>query len=318
MPSADQYSGSSPAPEPKGPRGASAASLEELGAWIARADETMANYGPRVEMLYRACQAAKIAVPGVPEMALMHVLTPEGEKVVGYMEGVLPTQAVLAKAVQVAIYRFNETRELIRVARRHHALGLVDTGVLGQLRQQMYFLGRYFEEFKQDPVLACIFPAPKVVEVGKTTPKVANPENVKGSIRHQLIDRAHRWVGWLEPKMKLAEKVLAVAENPATMSLKEMMSPEGRQVRWVTLALVHKPEDRAILKLGATTFRELERILEAAKLGGPVDELPKLIGRVDEVLFTCRKHAVLRDLFPAAGEPNISKETLLKDAKPVP
>lgn len=274
-------------------------------------EETLEAYGARVELMYRACTAAGIAVPGVEALALQHEVPPGGEMVMGYLKSTLPLKPELRKAVLIAIYRFSETRQLALAARRHLALGIVQVGVIEQIRQQLYYLGRYFADFQQDPVLVCFFPPPKVVTTAAPAPggwsSARQAESDAAAVREQTIQRADAWAAWIAPRMARVETVVAIATQSTPLSFKELMTPQGRQARLVALSLAGQAEVVARLATGVKAFEALQAALQAAHAGGDTTGLPALVATVDELAFACRQDPLLRDLFPADDEPPVPR-----------
>jgi hypothetical protein len=136
-----------------------------------------------------------------------------------------------------------------------------------------------------------------------TTPAQAQEAVEQQEVRKLILHRAEHWSAWIAPRMQLVATVLTLVDDPSAIKLKELLTPEGRTARLVAMSLGRNPEAVTRLRDGLAAFRSLEGTVAAARGGGPVEELPTLAARVDELAFTCRRDPLLRDLFPGGGPP---------------
>ncbi|MFN3431749.1 MAG: hypothetical protein ACK46X_17575 [Candidatus Sericytochromatia bacterium] len=128
---------------------------------VAKAEALIESLEPRVELLMRACLAARQPIPGVTVGQFRHHVTPNTQKIVVYVTRAIQVKPPLAQRVQVAVFRFHEAVGVVERARSGLAEGELEPGILEELKLKFYYLANYHEEFKIDPVLTQVFPPPQ-------------------------------------------------------------------------------------------------------------------------------------------------------------
>lgn len=132
----------------------------ELETALARAGKLASSLENRVELLLHACQASQMAVPGVETWEYRHALSPKAKQIIAALQGRLEVQPLLAKQVQVAIFRYAEASSLVKDVREAMREGRIEKRHLETLKLKFFFLANFHREFKQDALLCQIFPQP--------------------------------------------------------------------------------------------------------------------------------------------------------------
>ena len=245
----------------------------------------------RLELLIRACQAAALPMPGVQVAPFRHGLPPNAEQILLYLTERLRADASLAQGVQVAIYRFQQV--VLATA------GPDQPADLEQLRRQVFFLTNLSAEFKDDPILATLFPAPQlrqgVLKAVQRTPEEARRAQ---AAREETVRKALVLGQSLAPRMAVAALALEALEKGLTHNVTAIFSPQGRQAKAIAVSLTGDPANADKLRTAVAAFEALKTLVPAIRAGQA--ELEALrpvaipLGRLGD---TFAGHALLKDLF---------------------
>ncbi len=278
--------------------------IEELDTLIARGRKADGQFGARIQLLFMACQQARLPVPGVSELPMTHDLPPGSAAMTGYLVAQLPSSPRLAQAVRVAIFRYRELLDQLDRADEARAAGKVAPLLLEQLRQKLFFLGHYYEDFQSDAVLKALFPAPRVVDRAKA-PAAGQPSPTRSpddphEVREAAIARGRTLLAALGPGMARIARVLTMVDGGPTLKLTDLFTPDARETRMLALTLPSNPDALAMLREAHQRWTRLGQALAALEKGGTAEAVRQLGEGLAELPLACRQNPLLRDLFPAA------------------
>lgn len=270
---------------------------------LAKARATVESLEPRVEILFQACQAARLAVPGLGVVALRHPLSPKGEQIVGYLGGNILNQPNWRKEVQVAVFRFYEAVRLIEVAQGELERLHPQQQTLEELKLQIFYLCRFHEIFKGERVLAQLFPAPQTLSASQSKADINPVERLKQKKqRDEILNKAEILRASLAPRMQTLLMTVDMIEKGTVLDVKALLTGSTRRVRLVAMGIGTSPDLVNKLKEARDLFQKLEAQLKEAKAGGDVLPLKETILPLSRLAITCRQNALLRDLFPPTDE----------------
>lgn len=278
--------------------------LAELAALVARGRKEDQQFGARIGILWSACEEAGIAVPGVETWLYVHAALPGADVLCDYLVTAMPDTPPLAQAVRVAIFRYKELLDTLD--RAQHALdrGAAAPILAEQLRQKLFFLGHYYEDFQGDPVLKALFPAPKVVATAgvpslRGTPLPKPPDDQKEA-REAAIARARAQLQAVAFGMARVRKVLGMIAGGPTLKVADLFTPEARATRLLALSLPSSPVTLAKVQDAEALQARLEGAIAALEKGGAPDLVRELGERLAALPLAFRQDPLLRDLFPTS------------------
>lgn len=280
---------------------------------LTKARASVESLEPRVEILFQACQEAKLAVPGLGVVSLRHPLSPKGEQIVGYLGGNILNKPNWRKEVQVAVFRFYEAVRLIEVAQAELDRKHPQQQTLEELKLQIFYLCRFHEIFKEERVLAQLFPAPQTLNANQPKADINPVERLKQKKqRDEILNKAEILRASLAPRMQTLFMTVDMIEKGTVLDVRALLTGSTRTVRLIAMGITTSPELVSKLKEARDLFQKLEAQLKEAKAGGEVVPLKDTILPLSRLALTCRQHALLRDLFPP------SDEGLFPDDEPSP
>jgi hypothetical protein len=246
---------------------------------------------PRIELLIRSCQAAALPMPGVHVPAFRHKLPPNADQIMGYLAEALRADAKLAQAVQVAIYRFQQV--VLATASGDQRTDLE------QLRRQVFYLTNLSAEFKDDRILAMLFPAPQAREgVLKAVQPSAEDRRRTQAMREEAVRRAVALGQGLAPRMAIAALALEALDKGLTHNVTAIFSPQGRQAKMIAVALTGDEATATALRDAHAKFEALKALVPRVRAGeADLEELRPLAVPLGQLGATFEAHPLLKDLF---------------------
>jgi hypothetical protein len=277
--------------------------LAQTKELVGKARATVESLEPRVEILLRACQTATQDVPGLGVVAFRHPLSPKGDQIVAYLASSILNQEIWRKEVHIAIFRFYEAERLIRIAQgeleRHHP----QQRTLEELKLLIFYLCRFHEIFKNERVLAQLFPAPQTVQVQQSAASSNPIERLKRKKqRDEILNKAEILRASLTPRMQTLITTLDMIEKGTILDVRALLTGTTRTVRLIAMGINTNPELVNKLKEARELFKQLETQIKEAKAGGDVLPLKDIIFPLSRLAVTCRQNVLLRDLFPTSDE----------------
>lgn len=264
---------------------------------VQRAEEQLEKLAERVELLERACRDAGLPLPGVEARPPRFALTPTSQQVLAYMVPQLQRDERLARAVQVAVYRFQEVARAVcwRMERTHAP---VDIEVL---RRHVFYLTNLSAEFRSDAVLAVIFPPPDPAQAHAAMAALQPAEARRPTtVRKEVVDKASEQVQRLEPKFWVVEKALASVEQGLGHHMQDFFSPQGRQAKVLALALMGDGPILARLRATCAQYQAMVALLPKLSSGeAGLDDMRPLVLALGRLGLTYQDHPLLAELFGA-------------------
>jgi hypothetical protein len=276
----------------------------ELEQTLSKAGRLSTSLENRMELLFHACQAIDLAVPGVYQMEFKHAVSPQGKKIIAYLEKVLVVKPDLAKKVQVAIFRYQEANEAHKEAREALKSGIFDETMLEQLKLKFFYLTNYHEEFKDDPLLAQMFPAPKGTGTGPLKGGTGQmmPQEIRKyrQQREIAVRRAETILKLLTPGMEKAKTMLDMMEdkNAKGKSLFDIFNPAQRQDRLLAQRLKEDPKCTQIVRNAHALYLQMTDLTREVKRGGQYERLQEAIDLMGQMAGIWSIHHLLREFFP--------------------
>lgn len=281
--------------------------LAGLARELEKAHAADARFGPRIEMLWLACEQIGLPVPGVADVPARHELPPAAPVMIAYLVGALPASPRLAQAVRVAIFRYSETLLLIHDAEAARLRGAVAPVLLEQLRQKLYLLGHYYRDFQDDAVLRGLFPAPRVIErptLGGPRPLASREDVAHRQQALAAVERVGTLARELAPTFERVGAVLAMIDGGPALKVADLLSPQARASRMLALTLPGRPDIVARLRDGLVAWERLAAALAAARANphqastAELEALGELVAPLTEFPLACRRDPLLRELVP--------------------
>lgn len=249
----------------------------------------------RVELMVRACNGAKVPLPGVDEAPeLRHAITPTGAAVIRYLTHRLPSAGELTRRVQVAIFRFLDARSAVKLAATVLALRQVRAGLPEALRGKAYYLAHFGETFADEQVLSQLFPRAKPTPTRPTAPpppaRPAAPPapdlEAQRAQARRLLESLAPWVALLAPLLRgqqLGGLLDPATRHTRTLRLGLHLSSDARELAGALVAahealaaLIERGNDPAAWKEGAFQLSERAAALQAHPL---LRDVPALAGK---------------------------------------
>lgn len=275
---------------------------------LAKGSQTIQNLEQRIELLIRSCQAAGLAMPGVKVDVLKHPMSPKSDQIIGYLSEVLKTNQTMARAVPVVVYRYQDAVRVSNAAANAVMVNALQPAILEELKLKLFYLSRFHEEFKDDPVLSQLFPAPQtatstIQKSAAGTMPLSMADRLKAKQASQaVLHKAEILSANLAPKMEVIKAVLENLEAPKGLNLGAMFTPQTRQARMIAMAIGPNRALVASLKQAYTLHGKLAEALKEARKSGEVEPLKEIAYPLSQLAHTCRQQPMLKDLFPPAED----------------
>lgn len=273
---------------------------------LAKGSQTIQNLEQRVELLIRACQAARVPMPGVTVDVFKHPMSPKSDQIISYLTEVLKSNQNLGRAVPVVVFRYQDAVKVSNAAANAVMMNTLQSAILEELRLKLFYLSRFHEEFKGDPVLSQLFPPPQTA-----TSTIAKPGTAPLSMADRLkakqaqqavLHKAEILAANLEPKMEVIKAVVENLESTKGLNLGAMFTPATRQARMIAMTIGSNKALVDQLKQAFALHQQLQEALKEARKSGEVEPLKEIAYPLSQLAHTCRQQPMLKDLFPPAEE----------------
>jgi hypothetical protein len=300
-------------PRPNMDAGALRATTEGV---IGKARKSLTNLEPRIELLMRSCQAAKLPMPGVDFQGFKHPLSPKGEQIIAYLQTVYQGNPPMAKNVQVVVFRYHDAGKVVERAQSAIDTESMEPQLLEELKLKCFYLARFHEEFKGDRVLSQLFPPPQTMPgkapgaPGQPAAPMSTVERLKlKQAREAVLHKAEILAANLAPKMEILRLALEMLDSgKAAMNVGALFTPETRQARFVAMGVA---SDKALVGQLREVFKlygQLQDKLKEARRGGEIDELKETVYPLGRLALTFKKHPILKDIFPLGEDMQFPEE----------
>lgn len=276
--------------------------LEQTLSKAARLSTVLEN---RMELLFHACQSAGLSVPGVYEMEFKHAVSPQGKKIVAYLEKIVHVKPDLARKIQVAIFRYQEATEAHKEARQALKSNTFDETMLEQIKLKFFYLANYHQEFAEDPLLAQMFPKPGGTGTGPLRGNTGQmmPQEIRKyrQMREITVRRAETILKLLQPGMEKAKLMLDHMNDETSRgkSLFDIFNPAQRQERLLAQRLKEDPRCTQVLRNAFTLYQKMHGITQEVKRGGAYEPLQETIDYMGQLASIWTSHHLLREFFPS-------------------
>lgn len=281
-----------------------------LESTLARAGKHVQNLEQRVELLVRSVQNAGLPIPGVSDWEFKHGVTPQGKKIIAYLEKVVQMKPDLARQIQVAIFRYQEAVQVVAKARKALRDGSAGPATLEEVKLKFFFLANYHNEFKNDALLTQMFPPPEEGPAGRApgtgalqargTGLLGGADNHQryAQLRGATIQRAEQLVAHLAPGMEMIKRILDLQKPAMGSGLLDMFNPQTKRERLMAQRLKedHRAGKHAMSAL--QLYGQLREHVGEVKRGAKYEPLAEVMEYMANLLGVWHQHPVLREFFP--------------------
>lgn len=277
---------------------------------IAKALPLAESLEPRVELLLHAFKAINVPVPGVEIGEFKHTLSPNSTKIVAYLTRAMQVKPGLPRQMAVAVFRYHEAVQTVEKAREALESDVLPPNILEELKLKFFYLANYHEEFKGDPILTQLFPAPKagkataVLKKRSTTPLTPAELLRQRQAKDAAIRFAETYVTALRPKMENLKLIVSLQKQASRLNnLTAMIKPQERKAMGVLKAL--KGDERGLEQItrALTLYEQFQAALVAAKKNGDVEPLKVFLDCFHQMVTAWSVHPVLKELVTAKDLP---------------
>lgn len=266
---------------------------------ISKAQGLIGVLEPRVELLMRACEVANLPIPGVEAGNYRHTVSPNSQKIVTYLSRAIVHKPALLQRVQVAVFRFHEAAAIIARVESEMAGEELEPGLLEELKLKFYYLQHYHEEFKIDPVLTQVFPAPQ--DAAPRVVKAASGQISPAELaqQRQVLDgayqQAQQTVAALAGHLALFMKGVEMAQQNKTGNLGGLFSdPATKRLLALAKAIKADPMLLVQLKGDRKLYDELLARTKEHYRAGQIEALRETTEAFGRLLASWQQHAVLK------------------------
>lgn len=273
------------------------AQTEEM---LGKARESLEALEARIELLLHACTRANLPVPGLQAPEFKHPLSPKGEQIVNYLQGVFKEPESIVREVQVGVFRYYEAVRAVEKVQEALDKDVLRQEMLEELRLKLFYLTRFHADFKGDRVLSQLFPPPQTVAAGAAKSQVMSTADrlKQKQAREAVLHKAEILHANLKPKMEIVKLTLEMLENPKGFNIGALFTPTTRTARLLALGLGGASDVIDQLRQAHALYGQLEKELGAARNGGEVEQLKEVVYPLGRLAVDCSKHPLLRDVFP--------------------
>jgi hypothetical protein len=273
------------------------AQTEEM---LGKARESLEALEARIELLLHACTRANLPVPGLQAPEFKHPLSPKGEQIVNYLQGVFKEPESIVREVQVGVFRYYEAVRAVEKVQEAFDNDALRQEMLEELRLKLFYLTRFHADFKADRVLSQLFPPPQTVAAGAAKAQVMSTVDrlKQKQAREAVLHKAEILHANLKPKMEIVKLTLEMLENPKGFNIGALFTPTTRTARLLALGLGGASDVIDQLRQAWSLYGQLEKELGAARNGGEVEQLKEVVYPLGRLAVDCSKHPLLRDVFP--------------------
>lgn len=281
----------------------------QLEGTLSKAGRLVSNLENRVELLVRACQEANIPIPGVRAWQFKHPVTGQGRKIISYLEKMINLKPDLARQIQVAIFRFQEAMDVIKMARAKLRSAQATPATLEEVKLKFFFLAYYHEEFKTDPLLTQMFPPPDEPAIPQGTGAIrgtgnlAMPDSVGRykAKREHVANKAHLLVRHLQPGFDRIKHLLEShprEEKPGSNTLIDRLNPLQHMERAMVKNLRDDPKAIKHIRSAFQLFGQMKEQIVEVRKGAKYEPLAEVMEYMGNLLGVWHQHPILKDFFP--------------------
>ena len=282
-----------------------------LESTLARAGKHVQNLEQRVELLVRSVQNAGLPIPGVTTFEFKHGITPQGKKIISYLEKVVQMKPDLARQVQVAIFRYHEADQVVAKARQALRDGTAGQHTLEEVKLKFFYLSNYHNEFKHDALLTQMFPPPEEPAAAGRAPGTGqlaargtgllnagdNPGRYQ-QLRNATLQRADALVAHLGPGMEMIRRILDLQKPALGSGLLDMFNPQTKRERLMAQRLKEDHRAGKHVMSALQLYGQLKEHVGEVKRGAKYEPLAEVMEYMANLLGVWHQHPVLREFFP--------------------
>ena len=282
-----------------------------LESTLARAGKHVQNLEQRVELLVRSIQNAGLPIPGVASWEHKHGVTPQGKKIISYLEKVVQMKPDLARQIQVAIFRYQEAVDTVARARKALREGSAGAHTLEEVKLKFFYLANYHAEFKNDALLTQMFPPPDQPAAGgpagtgmlqaRGTGLLSQGSDSVGryqQMRQATLQRADALVQHLAPGMEMIRRILELQKPALGTGLLDMFNPQAKRERLMAQRLKEDARAGKHVLSALQLFGQLKEHVAEVKKGAKYEPLAEVMEYMANLLGVWHQHPVLREFFP--------------------
>lgn len=254
---------------------------------------------PRVELLMRACELARVPIPGVEAVGYRHSVTPNTLRIVNYVSRAIVHKPALLQRVQVAVFRFHEASAIIARVQAEMVNEDLEPGLIEELKLKFYYLQNYHEEFKIDPVLTQVFPPPQ--DAPPRTARAASGQISPAELaqQRQALDgayqQAQQTVATLAGHLALFMKGAEMAEQNKTGNLGGLFGdPATKRVLALAKAIKGDPLLLVKIKGDRKLYDELLARTKEHYRAGQLEALRETLDAFQRLFGSWQQHPVLK------------------------
>ncbi|MEB3329322.1 MAG: hypothetical protein VKQ33_08840 [Candidatus Sericytochromatia bacterium] len=282
------------------------ASLETT---VARVSKHVQALEQRVELLVHALHAVGLPIPGVEAWTHRHALSPQGKKIIGYLEKIAVLKPDLARQMQVAVFRFRDAAEAVGSARRLLREGRAGPQTLEEVKRKFYPLTLLHLEFRHDHLLAQMFPAPEQPRqrapgtgaLQARSTGVLHPQDGAAryaAMRQATWQRGEAVLRHLAPGMAEVRRTLDLQRPAMGTGLLDIFNAQAKRARLIAARLKDDPRATQHAETALRIFGDLKEAVAEVKKGGKPEPLAEQLEYLATMLGVWHQHPVLKDFFP--------------------
>lgn len=296
---------------PGNPLGNDATLRTILESTLARAGKHVQNLEQRVELLVRSIQNAGLPIPGVVNWEFKHGISPQGKKIIAYLEKVVQMKPDLARQIQVAIFRYQEAVDVVARARQSLRDGTAGAHTLEEVKLKFFYLANYHAEFKNDALLTQMFPPPDQPVGGgasgtgmlqaRGTGLLSQGSDSIGryqQIRQATLQRADALVQHLGPGMELIKRILELQKPVMGSGLLDIFNPQTKKERLMAQRLKEDARAGKHVQSALQLYGQLKEHVAEVRKGAKYEPLAEVMEYMANLLGVWHQHPVLREFFP--------------------
>jgi hypothetical protein len=282
------------------------ASLETT---VARVSKHIQALEQRMELLVHALHAVRMPIPGVETWTHKHALSPQGKKIIAYLEKIAVLKPDLARQMQVAVFRFHDAAEAVASARRVMREGRAGPQTLEEVKRKFYPLTIMHLEFRQDHLLAQMFPAPEEPRQrapgtgalqARGTGVLAPQDGATryAAMRQATWQRGEAVIRHLAPGMAEVRRTLELQRPAMGTGLLDIFNAQAKRARLIAARLKDDPRATQHAETALRIFGDLKEAVAEVKKGGKPEPLAEQLEYLATMLGVWHQHPVLKDFFP--------------------
>lgn len=254
---------------------------------LAKTQATHLKLKPRIALVVRAMVAAGHRIEGLSDDLLATPLSPKSAQVVDQLRSAFAADQVLAHQIETALVRFLRTADTLRSVEDAIEGMVLQESLVQELKLAAFYLSRFHEAVKDEPLMAQLFPEPRVLQADAGQAEV---RQLAGS--SQLGERARRMLADLQPAVtavRFALGVLAPSHDAGA-------APTGFVPRAAVLAAMHIERLWPLAGFIEETVRAYDRLAEAVERNDPAEPWARLMGGLGQSMDDLNRNPVLREI----------------------